>query len=385
MMKIAMLVEKDFQTKHFGVRNFFMTIKNEIEKEHAVDFVMHSTISGKKCWYRVWIESTEDESSIVPITVFHDDKCITHKRYRYYKAKNKAKRENEKIDIQFLGDSLKPFGYSVCIITNPWLIDGEPNIDISCYGLIHDFVANKYIFTMPEFKRSLDWANAHRAGYDFFSSHCNYIIANSKKTAQEYSLYYNSPKKESVRYIRPSMPYQYERTPNVRNAKENIVVLAAPFDIRKGLKKIPGYLNMLRDDVDTLYIYGEPRCDIGDFNNFFKQLKLKKIVYYPYISYKDLTALYAKAKFLFFPSAEEGLGIPLIEAQINGCRIVTTNREPMNELGVGGEYYLKGNIEKDTERMRQMLHDEFDYAALMEKARKVFSTVNIREAFRELF
>jgi glycosyltransferase involved in cell wall biosynthesis len=47
----------------------------------------------------------------------------------------------------------------------------------------------------------------------------------------------------------------------------------------------------------------------------------------------DLRAFYSTAKLLLFPSLYEGFGWPIIEAQACGAPVVTSNREPMLEVG----------------------------------------------------
>jgi glycosyltransferase involved in cell wall biosynthesis len=55
---------------------------------------------------------------------------------------------------------------------------------------------------------------------------------------------------------------------------------------------------------------------------------------------KALAALYSGAEMLLFPSLEEGFGWPIIEAQACGCRVLTTAREPMTEVGGAAAFYL---------------------------------------------
>lgn len=55
---------------------------------------------------------------------------------------------------------------------------------------------------------------------------------------------------------------------------------------------------------------------------------------------EDLCALYSAAELLLFPSFEEGFGWPIIEAQACGCRVVTTGKAPMNEIGGDAAVYL---------------------------------------------
>ena len=53
-----------------------------------------------------------------------------------------------------------------------------------------------------------------------------------------------------------------------------------------------------------------------------------------------LAALYSGAELLLFPSLEEGFGWPIIEAQASGCRVVTTGKAPMTEVGGNAAFYL---------------------------------------------
>jgi glycosyltransferase involved in cell wall biosynthesis len=46
-----------------------------------------------------------------------------------------------------------------------------------------------------------------------------------------------------------------------------------------------------------------------------------------------LRELYENAELLLFPSLAEGFGLPVIEAQACGCRVVTTRRAPLTEAG----------------------------------------------------
>lgn len=53
-----------------------------------------------------------------------------------------------------------------------------------------------------------------------------------------------------------------------------------------------------------------------------------------------LAALYSGAELLLFPSLEEGFGWPIVEAQACGCRVLTTGKPPMTEVGGEAAAYL---------------------------------------------
>jgi len=55
---------------------------------------------------------------------------------------------------------------------------------------------------------------------------------------------------------------------------------------------------------------------------------------------ETLSALYSAAELLLFPSWDEGFGWPIIEAQACGCRVVTTGKAPMTEVGGEAAFYI---------------------------------------------
>lgn len=55
---------------------------------------------------------------------------------------------------------------------------------------------------------------------------------------------------------------------------------------------------------------------------------------------EKLRALYSGAELMLFPSLEEGFGWPIVEAQACGCRVVTTRKAPMTEVGGAAAFYI---------------------------------------------
>jgi glycosyltransferase involved in cell wall biosynthesis len=86
---------------------------------------------------------------------------------------------------------------------------------------------------------------------------------------------------------------------------------------------------------------------------------------------EDLRALYSMAELLLFPSLEEGFGWPISEAQACGCRVVTTGKSPMTEVGGAAAIYL------EPEAVNGAAADGFTTAA-----RAVFSLLQESEAAR---
>jgi glycosyltransferase involved in cell wall biosynthesis len=65
-----------------------------------------------------------------------------------------------------------------------------------------------------------------------------------------------------------------------------------------------------------------------------------QVVALPAIGDRELAALYSRAALLLFPSLAEGFGWPVLEAMACGCRVVTSSRAPMTEVGGDAATYV---------------------------------------------
>ncbi len=81
---------------------------------------------------------------------------------------------------------------------------------------------------------------------------------------------------------------------------------------------------------------------------------------------EQLKALYSSAEVLLFPSLEEGFGWPIVEAHACGCRVVTTGKAPMTEVGGNASVYLDPvwlEDEKGLQRAAKAVRDLLDEAS----------------------
>jgi len=64
------------------------------------------------------------------------------------------------------------------------------------------------------------------------------------------------------------------------------------------------------------------------------------VIHITEIGQEELNALYSAAEVLLFPSWHEGFGWPILEALACGCPVITTNRDPMREVGGDAATYI---------------------------------------------
>lgn len=373
-MKIAFLVESEFCERHFGVRNFFNTIKSVLQQHAETEYITCSQSHSGNLWYRVLPSKKADEIKTLPVSL--KSSKISYTEFKKQLNGDKKNQKKQYYYFQYLGQNLDNENYDTVIITNPWLINLSVNIKANkIFGIVHDFVPNLYYLYN---KAGLEFGNAHYTGYTFYNTFCSKIVANSSEIRNQYINFFPNIDKTRIDYLKPFPTFEFKDAKfDETDKKENAVILAAPFDLRKGLKKIPKILNSVSSLIDKLYIFGRPRCDEKDFNDFWSELAIKNVLFTPEISYEDLISTYKRCKILLFPSLEEGLGIPIIEAQICGCRVVTTDASPMRDLLVQGGYLLTENAETDKNNISRMFSDDFDYAELSKKSREFFAYADI--------
>lgn len=371
-MRIAFVVQPDWLNIHFGVRNLFVSCAKILEiKGNTVDFLIEQRHATEVLWYRQSVSDSYLKSSILKTTVG------TQKSYKNLTENN---RNIPNINVQFLGNCIDKL-YDHIIFTNPWLINDILNIssNIQKSLICYDCIANELAFVDNSV---IPWGYAHNSGYKYAKNNNVTFLSISQKTDNEIVKYYAPAKHD---FLPPVVTYAFMDINDTIIPKENAVLLAAPFDMRKGLKDIPKILNALKDDFDTLYIYGTPRCGKKLYKNFYKELKVKNVIHYDNITSEDLISLYKKCKVLLFPSLEEGLGMPIIEAQLCGCRVVTTDKKPMNELLCDGNYLLTDDFEKDIVNIKRMLTENgFNYKNLANEAKTKFSIGKVYKVFEKI-
>ena len=104
------------------------------------------------------------------------------------------------------------------------------------------------------------------------------------------------------------------------------------------------------------------------------------------VSAPVLEGLYSVADGLLFPSWEEGFGWPVLEAQVCGCRVFTSNRPPMTE--VGGEaavYFDPADPEQAATIVAEALRDTPPFNQAGQRNAGNFTTAAMIDGYLELY
>jgi glycosyltransferase involved in cell wall biosynthesis len=277
-----------------------------------------------------------------------------------------------------IGTTLAMENYDVALITNPWMVWWRERLAArTTMGLVLDLIPSLFGVMLDEGK-PFGFAHLHEIGFRYYEEQCDRVLTISEHTRDMYLEFVRGrrpgKKGPEVVAIPPFAPYSSlaepgDVCPSKRAAR---IALAGCFDLRKGLRELPDLLNGLAADLDEVVIYGGLRCRPADAEAFFNSLRIDRVVWHLGATAEEVHGIYGSSRLLLFPSKHEGLGLPLIEAQLEGCRVATYPVSPMKELGLTGAISLAETPAESIQRLREALRQRFDHAALRAEARDVF-------------
>lgn len=154
--------------------------------------------------------------------------------------------------------------------------------------------------------------------------------------------------KQQVR-DRYDLPAQYLFTVSTVEPRKNLVTL---LDAYARLKK------QLGTDCPPLVIVGRKGWNVEDILGYMSELE--GFVRFPgHVTDEELIAMYQMATCLVFPSLYEGFGLPVVEAMMAGCPVITSNTSSLPEVaGDAGLLVDPLNAEEITMSMLKVLQDQ---------------------------
>lgn len=110
----------------------------------------------------------------------------------------------------------------------------------------------------------------------------------------------------------------------------------------------------------SIYVVGKHGNDHENILNVVRQEQIEdKVVFFGYVTDKELDDLYAKAYAFVFPSYFEGFGLPVLEAMAKGTPVLCSNSSSIPE--VGGDAVLTFDPYNENEiadRILQLVNDK---------------------------
>ena len=158
-----------------------------------------------------------------------------------------------------------------------------------------------------------------------------YLIANSQKTKKEILKFTNIDKKKIV-VTGICIHNNYKKKFKKFNKQKPKILII-------GTRENKNIKNIL---ISLIGI----NCELIVIGNLDKEylfiLKKYKINYKNYVALgnKEVFKKYVNSDLLLFPSLHEGFGMPILEAQTVGRPVITSNLEPMNDVGGNGALYV---------------------------------------------
>ncbi len=388
MTKIAFIVEPEFLERHWGVRVYLYSLAKVLQRHRwTVDFVMpQASNAGELRWSKIDVRDESLFSSAAPSASGSPAEVWTALRDVAFKETPKTAVAVTKPPsagirrpaVMPIGSTLASEHYAAALITNPWMVKWRERLPVvHLMGLVLDLIPNLFGVLVDDGK-PFGFAHQHQQGFKYYEEFCDTVLTISEATKEAYVDLVRSRRPGAsgpdVVALPPFAPYDAlgEPTKACVSTRAARIALAACFDPRKGLRELPALLNGLADVIDEVVVYGGVRCRKAEAEAFFANLRIERIVWHLGATASQVRDVFRRSSVLLFPSRFEGLGLPLLEAQLEGCRVATYPVSPMKELALSGAVMLADSPSESVARLRRALAESFDHARLRSEARAAF-------------
>ena len=385
MRRIGFIVEPEFLDRHRGVRVYVYSL-GRVLAQHGwqVEYLTPWLSSGGEWrWRKLRLDEAQLFPGAAPSSSGHPlEVWRTLSRQAFDHTERPVERVTpglQRPEVMPIGRSLALEKYDALLVTNPWMVRWSERLPADrVFGLVLDVIPNLFGLLLPEHK-PFTFAHQHAAGFRYYEQHCDTVLAISPATRDQYLELFRPGGDATgppVVALPPLPPYYALTAPADRvsgpRPRARDVVLAGCFDPRKGLRELPTLLNGVADIIDRVVIYGGPRCREHEAEAFFRALDVPRVSWHLGPSASHVRDIFRDSRLLLFPSEFEGLGLPLIEAQLEGTRPAIYPVSPMQELGLPGTVMLSADADESIARLRAALEESFDHEGLAAQARAHF-------------
>ncbi len=206
---------------------------------------------------------------------------------------------------------------------------------------------------------------------DCFVAQCeqaDHFIAISQSTKHDLQTVFGVPE-DKITVIYPgndlSLPSESQMLPRALQSQlpARYILCAGTWEPRKNLpnlfRAIARLAPKLREQNVKLCLSGGRGWKIEEAERLLDDLQLQDVVVrLGYVPREVLPSLYARALFLVYPSLYEGFGLPVLEAMVCGCPVITSNVSSLPEVvGEAGLMVDPHNVDELAAAMERLLDD----------------------------
>jgi glycosyltransferase involved in cell wall biosynthesis len=353
---------------HLGVRNVILSVYNALIRDHDCDLIIPAIDAPNNIRFKRVILSP----AFLRDGGFWTDSYFEFRSpNEFYKHRNTpiteiVTRRTALDDVVFneIGSKLEEQLYDLAIFSVPWLsLPRFGKFAPLNVGIVYDMIPNLYAFT----KGANDFAFRHAVGYSHYIAECDGIWCISEATKENFIRYQQAGSEQAkVTVIKPLTPTflnreaitQTEKLGGKGGAEKTIVYIPNIFDERKGI----GYLSKLIKETERsalqtcCFIFsGEERCRSDVMHDFVQAFDGLDCRVYKKLSSQTLIKVYQQARLTFFPSKNEGLGLPVIESQFLGTPVLSGNFETVHEVCTSPSLIISMDADSDRRLLLEWL------------------------------
>ena len=205
-------------------------------------------------------------------------------------------------------------------------------------GLFHSGIASVVTIHDVAFRTFPDMYHWHdrliyNKKWTYACNHADRIICISECTKRDVLEFYNVPERKVDVVYQPVSPIYY--SPIEREETDPYMLYVGSVNSRKNLLGIVKAMELMPKDLQM------PLMVVGGGGSYKHQVKqyiaehgMEHLFRWPEtINNVELRKLYSNAQLFIYPSFYEGFGLPVVEAQLCGCPVVTSNVSSLPEAG----------------------------------------------------
>lgn len=223
---------------------------------------------------------------------------------------------------------------------------GITSTNVKSIVTIHDLIFKHY----PQFYNAID-RKIYDLKFRYACEHADAILTISESTKRDIIKFYKTPaEKIHVTYLTCHKQFyqQLEETISqefdTNKLPPDYLLYVGAVNERKNLLSIIQAIQTIPfNNRLPLVVIGDGSSYKRKVEAYIQQHQLEQWVIFKKIPFTTFPKVYRNAKMLVYPSYFEGFGMPILEAQLCGTPVITTNVSSLPEVGGDAALYVSPN------------------------------------------